>query len=424
MLKDRGIIIRFEKEGLDTSRVTSEIFFTWTSAFAQGESESLSNNVKWGKRKGYSQGRFAFPYSSMLGYRKGEDGEPEIVPEEAEHIKMIFNLFLLGRSLRQIKEALERRNVLTPRGNTEWSLSSIEHILRNEKYMGDVLLQKTYTVDFLTKKKKKNNGELTQYYITDNHPAIIPREDFLNAQLELARRNSKKKVSQKKTKSVLGKYCSKYALSERLVCGECGSMYRRTTWSKNGKKKVVWRCISRLEFGTKYCQHSPTLSEEALHQAILQCVQTVAGDKDDIMQNLRDVQENIILFSGSQVTPQSLEKQINKLEQEMSALVKIVAQGGDSDFYAAKLRQLSEQKMDLTRQLQELQKKKIENQALEYQYQQALIYINNGENLNLTEFNDDCIRRIIEQVTVLSASKIRIRFVGGYELDATLQLQK
>ena len=401
MLKDRGIIIRFEKEGLDTSRVTSEIFFTWTSAFAQGESESLSNNVKWGKRKGYSQGKFAFPYSSMLGYRKGEDGEPEIVPEEAEHIKMIFNLFLLGRSL-----------------------SSIEHILRNEKYMGDVLLQKTYTVDFLTKKKKKNNGELTQYYITDNHPAIIPREDFLNAQLELARRNSKKKVSQKKTKSVLGKYCSKYALSERLVCGECGSMYRRTTWSKKGKKKVVWRCISRLEFGTKYCQHSPTLSEQALHQAILQCVQTVVGDKDDIMQNLRDVQENIILFSGSQVTPQSLEKQINKLEQEMSALVKIVAQGGDSDFYTAKLRQLAEQKMDLTSQLQEIQKKKIENQALEYQYQQALIYINNEENMNLTEFNDDFIRRIIEQVTVLSASQIRIRFVGGYELDATLPLQK
>lgn len=301
---------------------------------------------------------------------------------------------------------------------------SKEDILRNEKYMGDVLLQKTYTVDFLTKKKKKNNGELTQYYITDNHPAIIPREDFLNAQLELARRNSKKKVSQKKTKSVLGKYCSKYALSERLVCGECGSMYRRTTWSKKGKKKVVWRCINRLEFGTKYCQHSPTLPEEALHQAILQCVQTVAGDKDDIMQNLRDVQENIILFSGSQVTPQSLEKQINKLEQEMSALVKIVAQGGDSDFYAAKLRQLSEQKMDLTSQLQEIQKKKIENQALEYQYQQALIYINNEENMNLTEFNDDFIRRIIEQVTVLSASQIRIRFVGGYELDAALPLQK
>ena len=133
MLKDRGIIIRFEKEGLDTSRVTSEIFFTWTSAFAQGESESLSNNVKWGKRKGYSQGKFAFPYKNMLGYKKGEDGEPEIVPEEAEHIKMIFNLFLLGRSLRQIKEALERRNILTPRGiqNGDYPVLNISCGMRN-----------------------------------------------------------------------------------------------------------------------------------------------------------------------------------------------------------------------------------------------------------------------------------------------------
>ena len=209
-----------------------------------------------------------------------------------------------------------------------------------------------------------------------------------------------------------------------MVCGECGSMYRRTTWVKKGKKKVVWRCISRLEFGTKYCQHSPTISEEALHQAILQCIQKVVGDKEDILKNLRDVQENIILFSGNQITPQSLEKQIDKLQQEMSALVKIIAQGGDSDFYAAKLRQLSEQKMGLTNQLQEIQKKKMANQAQEYQYQQALLYINNEENLNLTEFNDDFIRRIIEQVTVLSATQIRIRFVGGYEQDANLPLKK
>ncbi len=422
MLKDRGIIIRFEKEGLDTSRVTSEIFFTWTSAFAQGESESLSNNVKWGKRKGYSQGKFAFPYSSMLGYRKGENGEPEIVPEEAEHIKMIFNLFLLGRSLRQIKEALERRNIPSPKGKTEWSLSTIESILKNEKYMGNVLLQKTYTVDFLTKKKKKNNGELTQYYITDNHPAIIPREDFLNAQLELARRNSKKKISKKKSKSELSRYSSKYSLSERLVCGDCGSMYRRTTWTRKGGKKIVWRCINRLEFGTKYCRHSPTILETALHQAILQCIQNVIEDKEDVLENLRNVQENIILFSGNEVTPQSLENQINKLHQEMSALVKIVAQGGDSAFYANKLQQISEQKMTLTSKLQEIQQKKMANKVQEHQYQQALIYINNEENLNLTEFNDDFIRRIIEQVTVLSATQIRIRFVGGYEQDAYLPL--
>ena len=209
---------------------------TWTSAFAQGESESLSNNVKWGKRKGFAQGKYPFPYQSMLGYRKGPDGQPEIVPEEAEQIRLIFRLFLLGRSLRQIKEALERRNILTPKGNREWSLSTIENILRNEKYMGDALLQKSYTADFLTKKKKKNHGELTQYYITDDHPPIIGREDFLNAQLELTRRASKKNASQKKAKSPLGKYCSKYALSERLVCGEC------TAGSSGPGKMVKSRC--------------------------------------------------------------------------------------------------------------------------------------------------------------------------------------
>ena len=423
-LKELGIGILFEKENINTLDAKGEVLLTILSSLAQDESRSISENSTWGIRRRFETGKHKMSTKRFLGYDSDETGKLIVNSRQAKIVVRLFQEFLDGKTTDYIKRIFEREGVVNWDGSTKWHATTMNSMLQNEKYKGDALLQKSYTVDFLTKKKKKNNGELTQYYITDNHPAIIPREDFLNAQLELARRNSKKKVSQKKTKSVLGKYCSKYALSERLVCGECGSMYRRTTWSKKGKKKIVWRCINRLEFGKKYCQHSPTLSEEALHQAILQCVQTVAGDKDDIMQNLRDVQENIILFSGSQVMPQSLEKQISKLEQEMSALVKIVAQGGDSDFYAAKLRQLSEQKMDLTSQLQETQKKKIENQALEYQYQQALIYINNEENMNLTEFNDDFIRRIIEQVTVLSASQIRIRFVGGYELDASMPLQK
>ena len=181
--------------------------------------------------------------------------------------------------------------------------------------------------------------------------------------------------------------------------------------------------LMRLDNGVPNASTCRSL-ELGMIRCILQCIQKVVGDKEDILKNLRDVQENIILFSGNQITPQSLEKQIDKLQQEMSALVKIIAQGGDSDFYAAKLRQLSEQKMGLTNQLQEIQKKKMANQAQEYQYQQALLYINNEENLNLTEFNDDFIRRIIEQVTVLSATQIRIRFVGGYEQDANLPLKK
>lgn len=420
MLKERGITVRFEKESLDTSMATSEIYFTWTSAFAQGESESLSNNVKWGIRKGFAQGKFPFPYKSMLGYRKSSDGTPEIVPEEAEHVRLIFRLFLLGRSLRQIKEALERRDILTPKGNREWSLTTIENILRNEKYMGDVLLQKTFTPDFLTKKKKKNNGELTQYYITDNHPAIIGREDFLQTQAELARRAGKKKVSKKKTKSALGKYCSKYALSERLVCGECGSMYRRVMWTRKDGKKPMWRCINRLEFGTQYCKHSPSLPEGPLHQAILACIQKVAGNREDILQSLREVRDNLLAFPDTNTSAFSLQQKIDQLQQEMSTLDKIMAQGGDSQFYAAKLRELSEQKVKLARQLQESQQQQQEGKIRAYQEQQALIVLSNEDSLDLTEFHEDFIRRVIEQVTVLSKDRILVRFVGGFEVEGKI----
>ena len=420
MLKERGITVRFEKEGLDTSMATSEIYFTWTSAFAQGESESLSNNVKWGIRKGFAQGKFPFPYKSMLGYRKSSDGTPEIVPEEAEHVRLIFRLFLLGRSLRQIKEALERRDILTPKGNREWSLTTIENILRNEKYMGDVLLQKTFTPDFLTKKKKKNNGELTQYYITDNHPAIIGREDFLQTPAELTRRAGKKKVSKKKTKSALGKYCSKYALSERLVCGECGSMYRRVMWTRKDGKKPMWRCINRLEFGTQYCKHSPSLPEGPLHQAILACIQKVAGNREDILQSLREVRDNLLAFPDTNASTFSLQQKIDQLQQEMAALVKIMAQGGDSQFYAAKLRELSEQKVKLARQLQESQQQQQEGKIRAYQEQQALIVLSNEDSLDLTEFHEDFIRRVIEQVTVLSKDRILVRFVGGFEVEGKI----
>ena len=420
MLKERWITVRFEKEGLDTSMATSEIYFTWTSAFAQGESESLSNNVKWGIRKGFAQGKFPFPYKSMLGYRKSSDGTPEIVPEEAEHVRLIFRLFLLGRSLRQIKEALERRDILTPKGNREWSLTTIENILRNEKYMGDVLLQKTFTPDFLTKKKKKNNGELTQYYITDNHPAIIGREDFLQTQAELTRRAGKKKVSKKKTKSALGKYCSKYALSERLVCGECGSMYRRVMWTRKDGKKPMWRCINRLEFGTQYCKHSPSLPEGPLHQAILACIQKVAGNREDILQSLREVRDNLLAFPDTNASTFSLQQKIDQLQQEMAALVKIMAQGGDSQFYAAKLRELSEQKVKLARQLQESQQQQQEGKIRAYQEQQALIVLSNEDSLDLTEFHEDFIRRVIEQVTVLSKDRILVRFVGGFEVEGKI----
>ena len=155
----------------------------------------------------------------------------------------------------------------------------IVRILKNEKYMGDVLLQKTYTTNLFEGKHKKNNGEVTQYYIKNHHPAIVSREMFQLAQEELARRNSKKPVTQKKVKTNRGRFTSKYPLSERLVCGNCGCYYRRVTWDIHGRKQVVWRCINRVEFGKRYCGDSPSIPEEVLHHAILEAIRSLVQNR-------------------------------------------------------------------------------------------------------------------------------------------------
>lgn len=197
-------------------------------------------------------------------------------------------------------------------------------------------------------------------------------------------------------------------------------MYRRVMWTRKDGKKPMWRCINRLEFGTQYCKHSPSLPEGPLHQAILACIQKVAGNREDILQSLREVRDNLLAFPDTNASTFSLQQKIDQLQQEMAALVKIMAQGGDSQFYAAKLRELSEQKVKLARQLQESQQQQQEGKIRAYQEQQALIVLSNEDSLDLTEFHEDFIRRVIEQVTVLSKDRILVRFVGGFEVEGKI----
>lgn len=184
MLKAIGIAVIFEKENINTSTMNSEMILTVLSAFAQAESESISQNVARGKRMGFRQGKFPFPYGQILGYRKGLDGKPEVIPEEAEVIRMIFNSYLQGASLLTIKKKLEAGGVLTARGNKKWSSESVQRILQNEKYCGDVLLQKTFIEDVLTGVSKKNTGQLPQYYIENNHEGIVTKQMFREVQAD------------------------------------------------------------------------------------------------------------------------------------------------------------------------------------------------------------------------------------------------
>ena len=231
-LKNLGIGVIFEKENINTLTMTSEFMISLYGSFAQAESESISKNVTWGMQKAYAEGKVAIQYSKLLGYKKGKDNKPEIVPEEAETIRLIYELFLDGYSMTKIKKTLESKGILTAMGKTVWNESLVKSILQNEKYVGDVLLQKTFTTDCISKKVVKNNGERPMYLISNHHEPIIDRDTFNRAAQELARRSSKRQISDK-AKTEQGKYSSKYALSELLICG--GSTHpRRTSRKRTG----------------------------------------------------------------------------------------------------------------------------------------------------------------------------------------------
>ena len=410
MLKQMGIAVVFEKENINTATMNSEMILTVLSAFAQAESESISQNVARGKRMGYKHGKFAFPYGRIIGYRKGADGKPEIIPEQAEVIRLIFNSYLQGDSLQSIKTKLETAGALTARGNTEWSAQSIQRILQNEKYCGDVLLQKTFTEDVLTGVHKKNTGQLPQYYIENYHEGIVSKQMFREVQAEIARRNSKSAANQRKHRR--GRYNSKYALSERLVCGNCGSPYKRVTWNIHGRKQIVWRCVNRIEYGTKFCGSSPSVPEEKLHRAILKAVQDLAANfTDEVAAQINGILHSI--QTGESIKP-NLQEQLEQTQQEFDRLLEMSLDfDEDTPFLDNRLKKLNNKIKSL--------KKAIEDSAARQEKARQPEMLLSAKDLQILEYDDALTARIIEKITVRSRNEIEIRFTGDYKKTVTLR---
>lgn len=210
-LKALNVAVIFEKENIDTSKMTTEMILDMYGTFAQAESESISENVKMGKRFGYKSGKVPMQYGQILGYRRGKNNEPEIVPEEAKIIELIYYKFLEGWSLPKLSKYLEENGYKTAKGSAAWSKATIRGILTNEKYKGDVLMQKSYVVDLFSKKVAKNNGELPMYLVKNHHKPIISREVWDKVQVVIARRNNIKSATDMNMMKK-GRYSSKYAL--------------------------------------------------------------------------------------------------------------------------------------------------------------------------------------------------------------------
>ena len=417
-LKVLGIAVVFEKENINTIETDTEMMLTIMSCFAQAESESISKNVSWGIRQSFKNGNVPIQYKKLLGYRKGADGNAEIVPEEAEVVKEIYRLYLDGMSLNMIVEKLNEKGLTTKGNGSPYRKEVVQRILTNEKYTGDALLQKTYVTDCITKKTRKNNGELPMYLVKNHHEPIISRVDFNRVQEEMARRSAKRVIADKLTKGEQGKYSAKYALSELLICGECGSHYRRVTWTAKGFKEIKWRCINRIQYGKKKCHNSPTVDEQPLHKAIISAINEFYEVKDDVAKALRESITEVLdpNLNGS---VQAAQQRIDELAHNIDELIKLATVPETAATAMADIEKFSEEMKTLREFIETEKAKQMTAQRGSAELDAILERLEN-EDFTMAEYDDIVVRQLIEKVTVENKDVITITFKGGFEVRKEL----
>ena len=412
-LRGLGIAVIFEEQNINSIYPESEFLIALHAAFAQSESESISANVTWGKRRAMEAGKVSIQYKKLYGYCKGENGQPEIIPEQAEIVRWLYERYLTGASLRMIKDELEQQGVKCFEDSPEWTISRIRSILQNEKYCGDVLMQKTFRQDFINRKAIKNTGQLPMYLIENHHEGIVSREKYDAVQAEMARRNAAKSPS-KNAVTGMASYASKYALSERLVCGECGTLYRRCTWTRNGEKRVVWRCVSRLDYGKKYCHNSPTLDEAPLQQAILAALNTAMADKNSLIRQITDAMETeIIPFPGGTMSLGDIERRLRELEQQFQTLLEKATD--DPAAYGGQFKEILDEQTFLKEKRAGILADNSEQAKANQRIMDAAQTLENA-SLHITEWDESAVRQLVETVKILSKDEVAVTLKGGIEI--------
>ena len=293
LLKAHGVECYFEKENIRTFDSKGELLLTIMASIAQEESRSVSENCTWGQRKRFADGKVTVPFSRFLGYERGADGNLVINEKEAALVRRIYEMFLQGKTPYAIAKQLTEEGIKTPCGKEKWSKLVIRNILTNEKYKGDALLQKGFTVDFLTKKKKLNHGEIPQYYVEGNHEPIISAEIFDMVQEEFYRR---KPPNQRHDTVEL--------FSGKIICGNCGELFHpKIRYSTNNFRKVIRRCQS-AENGD--CS-SPHLVDEEIKLIFIKAVNKTLpnAQKEPIFEFdeelWRELIEKITVFDKSRI---------------------------------------------------------------------------------------------------------------------------
>ena len=422
-LRGMGIPVIFEEQNINSIYPESEFLITIHGAFAQSESEGISSRVKWGKHQAMRTGKANIQYKTLLGYEKNPDGEMVVNAEQAETVRRIYEMYLSGQTLRSIKEALESGGFKNSAGTMEWTTSNLRTILSDEKYCGDVLLQKTFIQDCISKKVIKNTGQLPMYLIQNHHEAIIPRDRFDAVQVELARRKTLTSSTKKSAPTGMSRYSGKYALSGLLFCGECGTAYRRVVWTQHGEKRAVWRCSSRLDYGKKYCKESPTLDESPLQQAVLAAINASMSGRKVLADQLVDAMEQELApVPGESMSLGDIDRAVTELGKQFDTLLAEAA-NGDADEYAERFRTISTTMEELKRRKAAILSIRQEQEQISRRIYAAASAMT-AATVGITEWDDGVVYQMLEKVTVLSRERIRVTLRDGLEIEQAVEQPK
>lgn len=398
-LKNKNIGVYFEKENINTLDAKGEVLMTIMASLAQQESESISANVRLGLQFRYQQGKVQVNHNWFLGYTKDNDGHLIIDEEQAEVVKRIYREYLSGNSLLKIKRSLEADGILNGAGRAKWNESNIKQILTNEKYIGDALLQKTYTVDILEKKREANRGQVPKYYVEGSHEGIIPKDIFIKVQEEIARRaNLTNGATQHKRV-----FSGRYALSGIVFCAHCGDIYRRIKWNNRGCKSTVWRCVSRVDKEGPECP-ARTVNEERLHEVAVEAINAAFREKERILPALAENVKNSLEEKNSDRIAEVDEK-IKVLQHE---LITTVGMKNSGEELGMEIRRLRDEK-------QAIQNDEASSFDLKMRIDELIAFLE-AQTCELTEYDEKFVKTLIEKIMIYDDQFV-VELKSGIEIQ-------
>jgi hypothetical protein len=368
---------------------------------AQEESRNISENVSWGWRKRMADGKVSLPYSRFIGYEKGEDGQPKVVESEAKTVRLIYALFLEGKTYYTIARYLTKNRIPTPSGKHKpWAGSTIKSILQNEKYRGSALLQKGFTVDYLTKRKKKNEGEVPQYWIEESHPSIVAPDAFDLVQAEIERRKGSEQC-----------FSSRHVFSSKIVCGSCGGFYGSKIWhSTDAYRRTIWRCNGKYEKGT-HCK-TPHLTEEKIKDAFVRAFNRMYASRAKLIEDYRKITEIFINTTDLDAKISELQAIQKRQAQDVSQCVDEnlrVAQ--DQEAYNARYSELVMQFERRNEKIADKEKEKTKRIVMKEQIERFLDELT--QKGPLLAFDEGVWYATVEKVTIGTDGSITFTFREG-----------